>query len=645
MQRILQVNFDAWDKLDGDTLASIQVYLSSHFKHGTLFEKTVARTIASSAEEASFKKNSSGKTFPEFAAMFSHDFLAVEYEAEKTYYLISRIDHKTDWSVTFHAQAALVCKNDWWHLEERELKKMLVTKKLNVQNLRDEQSLLLQHALTAESTKLFWERERTQKVVLKDEATTAFFSLSNDLQKRLSGLNPNDHAYEVMPEKEKAFGRHSKAYPSVSVLKPTFFGRLQKKPSNRIVKHTKILGQKPALALKQEAVYQAVKHLSRKKTLIINSEKETIWVGVEENQCGQEGYDLYLEKHLYSKLSLVQLALAIVEACYEQTVLYGLVHRDIKWDNLFIAGEGHWVVNLIDYDSAKFINTVDDTVEGTIYYMAREAIFRDSRTESDIFSMGVLLATLFDGHFEAVDETQMLIFASNPKVKGVFSNPEWPDVIRNRIGPLLKSIINPCWKERPSYPQIITEFDNALLDMFLEEKNLPENEVRLLAKEAILLRDKIRYGGLEKKYEVLRALTSSFPTEKKACDIFKAFLRVNAAWEKIDLTMLKQDYQNWVNKIENNPLQKLSAELAALLPQLSHHSSERAREYEHQGRDMQACLKSLITDPRYYPTKFDEIEKRYEQLCHWGEKASDLINAVKRVLSVSDHRLSRVQGI
>ncbi len=638
MQRVLQVNFDTWDKLDGDVLASIQAYLSSHFKHGTLFEKHVERTITGPVEDTSFKKKSSDKPLLEFTVQFSHDFLAVEYETEKNYYLISRIEHKTDWSVTVYAHAALVCKNDWWHLEVREPKKILVTKTLNIQQLRDEQSLLLQHALTVESTQLLWKRQRTQKVELKEDATTVFFTLSHDLQRRPSGLNPSDHAYEVMPDEEKAYGRFSKVYPSVLVLKPTFFGRFQKKTSNRIVKHTKMPAPKQALALKQEAVYQAVKHLNRKKTATIKLDKETIRVGVEENQCGEEGYEVYQRKHLYSKLSLVQLALAIVDACYEQTVLYGLVHRDIKWDNLFIAEQGHWVVNLIDYDSAKFINTVDDTIEGTIYYNAREAIFRDSRTESDIFSLGVLLSTLFDGHFEEMDESKALVFASNPIIKGVFSNPEWPQVLRDRIKPLLKSIINPQWKERPTYQKIISEFDNALLDMFLEENNLPENEVRALAKEAILLRDKIRYGSIEKKYEVLKALAGPFPTEEKACAIFKAFLRVNAAWKKTDLSTLKQDYQSWVKKIENNPLQKLSNELTALLTELSHRTSERTREYEHQGRDMQACLKTLIIDPRYYPTKFDEIEKRYEQLKHWEAKASNLIDAAKRALSVSNYR-------
>jgi len=81
----------------------------------------------------------------------------------------------------------------------------------------------------------------------------------------------------------------------------------------------------------------------------------------------------------------------------------GLVHRDIKPDNVFLEGPGR-SVRIIDFglaraaadDSAKL--TVEGTVVGTPAYMPPERIGEESLTAtSDLFGLGVMLYELLAG--------------------------------------------------------------------------------------------------------------------------------------------------------------------------------------------------------------------------------------------------------
>ena len=99
----------------------------------------------------------------------------------------------------------------------------------------------------------------------------------------------------------------------------------------------------------------------------------------------------------------------------------GLVHRDIKPDNVFLEGPGRHV-KIIDFglaqaddeDSSKL--TLDGTVVGTPAYMAPERIEpRDGRdlridARSDLFGLGVMLYELIAGRlpFEGVSMVSML---------------------------------------------------------------------------------------------------------------------------------------------------------------------------------------------------------------------------------------------
>ncbi len=92
-------------------------------------------------------------------------------------------------------------------------------------------------------------------------------------------------------------------------------------------------------------------------------------------------------------------ALSALEAAHDR----GLVHRDIKLQNLFLTEDG--VLKLLDFGVAKATSEVTDAEEGTLHVVGtpetmspEQARGQSGDARSDIYSLGAVLYELVTGH-------------------------------------------------------------------------------------------------------------------------------------------------------------------------------------------------------------------------------------------------------
>ncbi|MEW6060655.1 MAG: protein kinase [Bacteroidota bacterium] len=143
----------------------------------------------------------------------------------------------------------------------------------------------------------------------------------------------------------------------------------------------------------------------------------------------------------------VSVALQIGEALHEAHTK-GIVHRDIKADNIMLTSKGQ--AKVMDFGLAKLKGTLKLTrtssTVGTLGYMAPEQIQGgEVDLRSDIFSFGVLLFEMLTGKlpFRGEHEAAMVYSIVN-------EDPQSIDQLRQDITPLLSNLIAKCLEKDPA---------------------------------------------------------------------------------------------------------------------------------------------------------------------------------------------------
>jgi serine/threonine-protein kinase len=147
----------------------------------------------------------------------------------------------------------------------------------------------------------------------------------------------------------------------------------------------------------------------------------------------------------------------------------GVVHRDVKPDNIFLLGEAGnpHAVKLIDFGMAK-IKTVPcrgTTVLGTAQYMAPEQILVEHVDgRADVYGLGVVMFRMLTGHlpFESEPRADMLRHQ-------LFSPPPPASWLCDGLSPLVDSIVLRAMRKHPD--NRYTSMAALLEDVTLALKN------------------------------------------------------------------------------------------------------------------------------------------------------------------------------
>jgi serine/threonine protein kinase/Tfp pilus assembly protein PilF len=211
--------------------------------------------------------------------------------------------------------------------------------------------------------------------------------------------------------------------------------------------------------------------------------------------CYDEG--LSLREKMTSGLIPIKESIDILKQMAEGLVTAhdkGIIHRDIKPDNIIISSTG--VVKILDFGIAKLIGqtqlTDDGTTLGTAAYMSPEqAEGKSIDHRSDIFSMSVIMYEMITGKHPFPAEHQLAIIYSiiNEKPQSMRDlNPHIPVKLESII---LKGLEKKTENRYSDLHQLISDV-----------KNIDENsDVRRLS--AIMFTDMVGYSALAQENENL----------------------------------------------------------------------------------------------------------------------------------------------
>ena len=152
---------------------------------------------------------------------------------------------------------------------------------------------------------------------------------------------------------------------------------------------------------------------------------------------------------------------------------HGIVHRDIKPDNLFYLSDGSIKISDFGISSEIGEKPKGDAISGTVYYCAPEVLIGELSTPlSDIYSMGIVFYEILIGKvpFDGNNPEEIAI----KQIKNRFPEPSFtlPSVPRA----LDKIIIKACRKRKEERFQSAKEMHDAILEAMKNGKNFKERK-------------------------------------------------------------------------------------------------------------------------------------------------------------------------
>lgn len=178
------------------------------------------------------------------------------------------------------------------------------------------------------------------------------------------------------------------------------------------------------------------------------------------------------------------LLLKIVTYCVNSLHKNGVVHGDIKFDNILIkeTQKGYYTAKLIDFDSSFFgydIPKADEDFNGDLVYLAPESFWyitgqiKSISSKIDVYALGILFHQYFTGRVPYFDASKYN-YAFEASLDGV--ELEIDSYIPIKISNLIKEMINIYPESRPTLDDVFLKLSAGnILDGIISE--IPPNPI------------------------------------------------------------------------------------------------------------------------------------------------------------------------
>ncbi|WP_019218448.1 protein kinase domain-containing protein [Legionella tunisiensis] len=277
---------------------------------------------------------------------------------------------------------------------------------------------------------------------------------------------------------------------------------------------------------------------------------------------GRELADILKDDQSHKKPLTVQqrldLTQALLKALKEQVSDCGIIHRDIKQQNILVDLNESITVNIIDYGSSAKNNDNDHKLVGSPIFMAPEIWSKSDHTEKvDVFSMARVLAFLW--HLdEKTFGTKMhelpSIANQQPNLSSLFTgidgiNPENQQIIKT----MLNGMLQPKVDDRFSIEQAIAIGEEFTLNLQIDFSAIKNSSELYEHRESLLnildAKEKQGYSieavkqDIEQRFaEQLHKIEEQLQRDKEECKPLKISSRIIKNIWKINL-LRKGSYQ------------------------------------------------------------------------------------------------------
>ncbi len=172
--------------------------------------------------------------------------------------------------------------------------------------------------------------------------------------------------------------------------------------------------------------------------------------------------------------------------------VHGLVHRDVKPQNLFLLEDG--TVKVVDFGLATGIDDKSERV-GTPHYMAPEVCENaKAETASDIYGLGITLYHLLTGQPPYAGQDIKGIMRSHISGEPLRPERRLPAGLPKDIGDIVRHLTKHDPLMRPTAPEVVEELDRVGGKELRTKESLKRRRTRSRARSAVARRERAAKG-------------------------------------------------------------------------------------------------------------------------------------------------------